>query len=484
VQKRHRGSGSVLVMATIALAAVSQSAAALAPVWEYHAGTACQIQFSGTADVAGNLYWIESCPGSAGYTNQLVAARSDGTVRYRTPIAAGIGPLTLSGAVIVYQAGYQSDLCFDYNFARLEARAISDGHLLWSRDPVADVRSRYPVYPGGSAVTGCGSHYISRPATGNGYVAVTAMDQSDRYEPRAALVALEAATGVVIGMYQVNAPTGPGGVPGDPMVDVDGNVYALVHSKPTGSQVLSITFRGDLRFLVDEPDANSTSRQAPTFDLLAVYKGWLVEGGYSQAPSSTRVKIRSSATGALMVDSRVYAAVPVLSGNKLRFIGCFSESALCPEGVSLYSVDLARGTLDWVRPLTTDGSAIFASPILTSAGTLVLAQQTYSRTTPEAIFGPAQLREFDAAGNEVYQAALPDTQRGGYGGYPVGYDLAQGYWNPMGDSWDAAIAGGNWVVTGYASGAFIRAFPLPGRTIAPSGWITPRGTQYRANRPR
>jgi hypothetical protein len=47
-----------------------------------------------------------------------VSARPDGTVRYRTSTNnEDVGPLTLAGGVIVYQAGAIYDICSDVTYA-------------------------------------------------------------------------------------------------------------------------------------------------------------------------------------------------------------------------------------------------------------------------------------------------------------------------------------------------------------------------------
>jgi hypothetical protein len=125
---------------------------------------------------------------------------------------------------------------------------------------------------------------------------------------------------------------------------------------------------------------------------------------------------------------------------------------------------LSSGTFQWQRVVAT-GAVKFVSPILTAAHTILFGQQSNS-SNAAGMYPPGILREFDANGNELRQATLP--------GGPLYLD-------------QAALAGPFWVVASLdpnTNVTVINGFPLPGHTLAPSGWITVRGTQYRANRPR
>lgn len=115
----------------------------LAERWRY-APAGRYLFYEGTVDEAGTVYFTESSRTDPAGALELVALRRDGTVKYRVGLP---GPCRYCAARLMLDP--EGDRLFAGRAGQVQARRLSDGALLWSRDTTAGRTLRSPREDGG-----------------------------------------------------------------------------------------------------------------------------------------------------------------------------------------------------------------------------------------------------------------------------------------------------------------------------------------------
>jgi outer membrane protein assembly factor BamB len=428
--------------------------AELAPAWEHRARAGTLLRFDGVVDPAGDVYWIEARPD--GLAGELVSATRDGKVRFRAPMSGSA--LVLAGDVVV--ANLDAPGCRGRAAPALEAHRTRDGALAWRREILPAIE-RWMRTPGTCRYGGARAVAVSR---GRVVVAASILD-ADTREHESGFIALDAATGEV--SFEARTSTeGNVSQPGIPRVAEDGRVYASRRATAQREPLLFLAAGAPHELGVGS--AASLHR-----DVLAAAGALLFsEGTAGSDPtvgSAATVEVRCSATGELLGAVEAPGAVP------LAAVG-----AVWLFGDKLSRHDAATGELDWRVTLAAAAATAPArgrtaillrtDPVVTRSGAILFAEQPgiLQVAVAEVEPGTPVLREIDAGGRETLRRNLP---RG-----------AEVYSGP------AALDRGRWFAAALpyhaAQGGVLRAFDVAGRSAAPHGWVTPRGSMARDDQAR
>jgi hypothetical protein len=342
----------------------------------------------------------------------------------------------------------------------LEAYRTSNGAQAWRRELL-------PLLEGWMRAPGAcryGSAHALAAGGGQILVAASILD-ADTREHESGFVALEAATGDVVWTARTS-PEGNSAQSGAPRGAEDGASYAA--RAVTASRDPLLVFPGGAEPRELAPGPTTLHR-----DVVAAHGALLFDEGLaSQDPtvvSATTLEARCRATGELLGTFAAGRAAPLLvPGSAFLF------------GAQLSRHDPATGELLWRVRLGEAPAApsvrgrvpalLRTEPVVTRAGAVVFAEQAGFLAPALARFEPeaALLREIDAAGRETLRRTLP-----------AGAELYDG---------PAALDRGRWFVAALpfhaSEGGVLRAFEVPGRAIAPHGWVTPGGSLARDSRAR
>ena len=431
--------------------------------WSYDAAWDQTMDFRGTMDADGHVYWTE-CE-SAYWSDkdpgqrpcQLVSASREGAIRYRLALPNDSQPAVHAVDAERFYMTSAGTL--------LSSRAREDGRELWA----VDLRKLHDDPPEVSRSRSIASLALSPP-----HILAVVRDSYEQAEGTSVLVALRADTGTVA--WKVLAP--PMGTP--VVVDAEGNSYGGAFDARTRQTTLfSYTADGKPRWT-----ARRSGERRPT----AVDGGKLVLERAEVADAATGAPLATLATAPTDdtyfhdgISNSPFGRVAFQAGGMLvlPYLPCTGEgcpTTLHPGRTFLYGLSPEDGSLRWHRAV----GAWPMAPLLTRRDTLLLVDRPPSEGCEEmnACTGDdshyeSVLRELDVDdGKELVACKLP-----GRAPYITPPALHRG--RVVMGAWTNYLASNDW--TRRLS---IRAFDLSVPTeAASSGWVTAGGGTTRSGTP-
>jgi hypothetical protein len=427
--------------------------APLTPAWSYQAAAGTRIDWSGLADLAGNLFWTECAPSGC----ELVSVTRDGAVRYRSALgdaatySADYGAIVLADGKVVF-ASLGGDL--------VRAFDAATGVQQWERHLAPDLSPTYLSTGRCAALPPNELELNPLLSDGRGHLALivhvanrqscTTQNLIDVW-----MVSLDAATGATRWVREFTSVHPSAGYSSYSMVvsavfDDAGNLFTKLQYPTTwDSTVVSLDDSGTLRW----------SRLLPSGSnwLGGVYQQLLFVPGY-QTPYLLLDTANGQTRAALPIEHPFLS--PLIDSQQ----GVVLSAPVTGPVLDLNRIDLMSTlTAPKVNLVTLPPSSVLfrgTQPILTSRGSILLA------TGPDytATGGSYTLSEFAMDGAPGLRCPIPGL-----------FDLAN----------QPALRRGRWTVAepDYHS-TLVRSFDLPGYEPAAAGWVTQRGKMSREGSPR
>lgn len=403
----------------------------LSPAWTAWAPDGGYVLWDSIADRYQNVYWREGGPGGG----RLMSVTGTGFARFSVPITILSAQMSLIEDALILK--WYGD---PMTSARIEARSVNDGSVLWTRTFAKDL--------------GITFNQIRSVARGNpgvmyaGYVGVDAMGVGLSTH----IVALNLSDGSI--KWDVKLPTEVLDWQSFP-VDEPGYLYFGARGTDGKHRYHSLSPLGAKRWVIETPRAGPA----------AVFGGRLYHWDHWLSETSTGQWVN------MTPPTLAQAGYPRLGLGAISFVG--TEPAKVPNcqdgGVNDYvdlmltRVDPATSQVQWKKAISGGavGGTAITNTVLTSKNTILYSQ-------PATYCGPARhvLREVSAQGDQTFSCQLPGNEA--YEG--------EGLLNDK-----------HWVVKirdPVSSREGVRAIALPGYALPVHGWATAEGSPGRDNHAR